>query len=325
MTRELYLGIDLGGTKIHTAVVSRDGDILADDYRETVAERGASGVLDRIVASAQAAMAQGGAGREEITAIGIGAPGPMDATAGVLTAPPNLPGWNNVPLKALLEERLGIPAFLENDANAAALAEYHYGAGRGSRNMIYVTVSTGIGGGLILNGALYYGSDGAAGEIGHMTILPNGPLCGCGNRGHLEALASGTAIARDARELLSRGVPTLIRELADDDPAQVTARLVAQAAEQGDLEAQELLDRAMGYLGVGMANLANIFNPDEIVIGGGLANLGEKLFGPVRRTVRNTCFDVIADRVQVAPATLGPNVGVIGAAAVAISRSARGR
>lgn len=325
MTEPLFIGIDLGGTKINTALMSLSGEVLAQDYRETRAMEGPERVIARVIESARLVARDAQVSMSEIAAIGIGAPGPMDATEGILTAPPNLPGWRDVPLKQLVEDRLGIQAFLENDANAAALAEYHYGAGQGSKNMIYVTVSTGIGGGLILGGQLYYGSDGAAGEVGHMTILPHGPLCGCGNRGHLEALASGTAIAREGRELLARGVPSLIDDLAGGDPQAVSAQMVATAADRGDLEARRIIEGAVEFLGVGMANLANIFNPDCIVIGGGLSNLGERLFGPVRRVIRNTAFDVIADRVQVVPAQLGSNVGVIGAATVAISRSARGK
>jgi glucokinase len=237
----------------------------------------------------------------------------------VVTAPPNLPGWKNVPLKRLIEEALSITAFLENDANAAALGEHRFGAGRGVQNMIYVTASTGIGGGLILNGQLYSGATGAAGEIGHMTVLPWGPYCGCGNRGCLEALASGTAIARDGRELVRRGVPTLIAELAAGNPERVTAKLVAEAADRGDIEAQEILTEAMTYLGMGMANLVNLFNPELIVIGGGLTNMGEGLFGPVRRAIERRAFPAAARAAQVVPAELGDDVGVLGAVAVAMA------
>lgn len=185
--------------------------------------------------------------------------------------------------------------------------------------MIYVTVSTGIGGGLILDGKLYHGASGMAGEIGHMTIVPYGPLCGCGNRGCLEALASGTAIARQARERVARGVPTLMADLAAGDPERITAKLVAEAAHQGDAEAREILAEAMNYLGIGMANLVNLFNPELIVIGGGLTNIGELLFGPVRRAIDRRAFRAQAQTVQVVQAKLGKDVGVLGAAAVALA------
>ena len=316
---KVYIGIDLGGTKISTALMDEQGTILARAGGDTGAAEGQAAVIERMVDSARQVAREGGrADLRGIVAIGVGAPGPLDTKLGILTAPPNLPGWINVPLSRIIEERLGVAAYLENDANAAALAEFHYGAGVGCANMIYVTVSTGIGGGLILNGQLYGGTNGAAGEVGHTMIMPDGPLCGCGNRGHLEALASGTAIAREARELLAKGVPTLIADLAQGDPNAVTALTVEIAAKQGDLEAQRIIDRAMEYLGIGMANLANIFNPDMIVLGGGVTKMGEMLFEPVRRAVSRFAFPIVAKTVQIVPARLGRDVGVIGAATVAV-------
>ena len=318
--KELFIGIDLGGTKIGTALVDAEGQILARDFRKTQATGGVQAVVDRMVDAAYRVMAQEGIAPSQITAIGVGAPGPIDAEAGLVTSPPNLSGWRNVPLKKLVEETLDIPTFLENDANAAALGEHLFGAGRGTKNMIYVTASTGVGGGFILDGQIYAGATGAAGEIGHMTVLPRGPHCGCGNRGCLEALASGTAIAREGKELVVRGVPTLITKLAEGDPDRVSAKLVAQAAEQGDIEAQEIIADAMTYLGVGMASLVNLFNPELIVIGGGLTNMGEGLFGPVRRIIERRAFRASAEAVKVVPSQLGDEVGILGAAAVAMHR-----
>ena len=320
--QNLFIGIDLGATKISTALVDAGGTIIARDYRETRAAEGQEAVIERMVDAAHQVMGEAGLAPAQVTAVGIGSPGPIDSRTGVLTAPPNLPGWKDVPLRQLIEEALGIAAFLENDANAAALGEHRFGAGQGVQNMIYVTVSTGIGGGLILNGQLYSGTTGAAGEIGHITVLPWGPYCGCGNRGCLEALASGTAIAREGRELVRRGVPTLIAELAEGHTERVTARLVAGAAHRGDIEAREILAEAMVYLGVGMANLVNLFNPELIVIGGGLTNLGEELFGPVRRAIERRAFPAAARAVKVVPAELGDDVGVLGAVAVALAQMA---
>lgn len=320
--QNLFIGIDLGGTKIHTALVDAAGKIVARDYRETQAAGGQKVVIERMVDAARRVMGEAGLAPAQVTAVGVGSPGPIDSRTGVVTAPPNLPGWQNVPLKQLIEEALGITTFLENDANAAALGEYRFGAGRGVQNMIYVTASTGIGGGLILNGQLYGGTTGAAGEIGHITVLPWGPYCGCGNRGCLEALASGTAIAREGRELVRRGVPTLISDLSEGHPERVTAKLVAEAADKGDTEAEEILAEAMAYLGVGMASLVNLFNPELIVIGGGLTNMGEGLFGPVRRAIERRAFPAAARAVRVVPAELGDDVGVLGAVAVAIAQMA---
>ena len=314
------IGIDLGGTKIGTALVNSAGEIIAYDYRETHASEGLEAVIGRMLDAARHVMAQAGVERSQVAAVGIGAPGPLEVETGVVVAPPNMPGWERVPLKRLIEERLGITTFIENDANAAALGEHRFGAGRGVEHMIYVTVSTGIGGGLILDGELYHGATGMAGEIGHVTIVPYGPLCGCGNRGCLEALASGTSVARQARERVARGVPTLMADLAEGDPERITARLVAEAAGRGDVEAQEILAEAMGYLGIGMATLVNLFNPQLIVIGGGLTNIGEAMFEPVRRAIDRHAFRVPAQAVRVVQAGLGDKVGVLGAAAVALAR-----
>lgn len=316
-TDQLSIGIDLGGTKILTGLVNERGQVIAEDYRKTRAKRGQDFVIGAIADSALQAMHNGGCSPSDIQAVGIGVPGPVDTDEGIVTLPPNLPGWHNVPIRQMVEERLGIPTFLDNDANAAALGEFLFGAGRGSTNMIYVTVSTGIGGGFVLDGRLYHGADGAAGEIGHVTILPRGPHCGCGNRGCLEAVASGTAIAREGRELVARGIPTLISKLAGGDPESVSAKLVADAAQQGDSEANEIIQEAMSYLGVGIANLVNLLNPEIIVIGGSLIKLGDILFGPVRRAVDRRAFPIASHRVQIMPAELGDQVGMCGAAAVA--------
>jgi len=316
--KDLFIGIDLGGTKIITALVDTEGRIISRDYRETEAARGPAAVMARMIDAASRVMNGGGVAAAQISGVGVAAPGPIDAKSGMVTTPPNLPGWRSVPLRQWIQDELGLPTALENDANAAALAEHRFGAGRRTKHMIYVTASTGIGGGFILNGELYNGATGGAGEIGHMTILPQGPHCGCGNRGCLEALASGRAIAREARERVKCGVPTLIADLAEGDPDRISAKLVAQADAQGDIEAQEILDEAMTYLGVGMANLVNLFNPELIVIGGGLTKMGERLFDPVRRIVDRRAFRTAAQVVNVVPAQLGDDVGVLGAAAVAM-------
>ncbi len=321
-SERLVIGIDLGGTKTSTALVDCSGRIIAHDYQKTRVAEGQEAVIGSMLDGARRVMAQAGVTRAQVAAAGIGAPGPLEIETGVVVAPPNLPDWERVPLKQLVEDGLGITAFIENDANAAALGEYRFGAGRGTRHMIYVTVSTGIGGGLILDGRLYHGASGMAGEVGHTTLVPYGPLCGCGNRGCLEALASGTSIARRARERIARGVPTLMADLAGGDLERITAKLVAEAADRGDTEAQDILAEAMDYLGIGMANLVNLFNPQVIVIGGGLTNIGEALFEPVRRAIDRHAFPAPAQAVRVVRAELGDDVGVLGAAAVALAQVA---
>jgi glucokinase len=323
MTHErLLIGIDLGGTKINTALVNNAGKILTHDYRKTQASEGPDAVIGRMLNAAREVMAEANVEPSQVMAVGIGAPGPLDAEAGVVVSPPNLPGWDHVPLRQSISDALALPAFLEKDANAAAMGEHLFGAGQGAQHMIYVTVSTGIGSGLILSGKLYRGTTSMAGEIGHTTIVPDGPQCSCGNYGCLEALASGTAVARRARERVDKGTSTLIADLAEGDPEHITAKVVAQAADQGDAEAQRIIAEAMDYLGIGMANLVNLFNPQIIIIGGGLANIGDALFEPVRRVITQRAFRAAAETVRVVPAELGSNVGVLGAAAVALAQIA---
>ncbi len=318
--KRLVIGIDLGGTKISTALVSGAGGIIARDYRETLAAAGPDAVIGRMLDAARQVMAEADVETAQVAAVGIGAPGPLDVAAGVVVSPPNLPGWERVPLRQLIADALTIPAFLEKDANAAAMGEHLFGAGQGARHMIYVTVSTGIGSGLILDGGLYHGATSMAGEIGHTTIVPDGPRCGCGNRGCLEALASGTAVARRARERVAQGAPTLIADLAEGEPERITAKIVALAADQGDAEARQIIAEAMNYLGIGMANLVNLFNPQLIVVGGGLANIGDALFESVRRVIEQRAFRAAAAAVRVVPAKLGDDVGVLGTAAVALAQ-----
>lgn len=320
--KHLVISIDLGGTKISTALVDGDGKIIAQDYRETLAAEGPDTVIERMLDAARDIIADTGMSPSQVAAVGIGAPGPLDIDAGVVISPPNLPGWDRIPLKQIIEDGLGITAFLENDANAAALGEHRFGAGQGADHMIYVTVSTGIGGGLILDGKLYHGANGMAGEIGHMTLIPDGPRCNCGNYGCVESLASGTAIARQARKRVIYGVPTLIADLAQGDPDLITAKMVTEAAAQGDAEAQEIIAEAMEHLGIAMASLVNAFNPQLIVIGGGLTNIGEQLFEPVRHVIAQRAFSAAAEVVRVVPAELGDDVGVLGAAAVALYKIA---
>ena len=314
MTGRPILGIDLGGTKIGTGLVDQDGTVRCSDVRPTLADEGPEAVIERIVAGAERVLDEAGVVHKDVHSIGIGAPGPLDIPQGLLIEPPNLPGWHNVPLRQILQERLGALTYLENDANAAAVGEYLYGAGRNTRHMIYVTVSTGIGGGLILDGRIYHGVSGGAGEIGHMTVLPNGPRCGCGNRGCLEALASGTAIAREGQDLVARGIPTA---MAPADGHTMTAKDVVDAMHRGDAYARQIVDSALYYLGIGMASLVNLYNPERLVIGGGLAALGEDLLGPVRRAIALRAFPSASAQVTVVLAQLGSNVGVIGAAGAA--------
>ena len=315
---DLILGIDLGGTKILTAVTNSQGKMLSRDHSITPAKKGHEAVIQSILESAHRALEQADVAISGLTAIGVGAPGLSNPETGILFTSPNLPGWRDVPLRDIMQERLGKKTFLINDANAAALGEFYFGAARGARNFIYITISTGIGGGIVIDGEIYTGAIGAAGEVGHMTIDDNGPICNCGNRGCWETLASGTALAREARHRIKEGVRTSILEYAEGDLEKVTAQVIHIAAERGDSLAKELIARTGYYVGVGLANLINIFNPELIVIGGGLSNIGDMLLEPALKVAGERAYKEAFQAVRFASAELGRNSGVLGAAAFAL-------
>jgi glucokinase len=320
---DLILGIDLGGTKILTAVANSKGKMLSRDHSITPALRGYEAVIQSILESANHALEQADVTISELTAVGIGAPGLSNPETGVLFTSPNLPGWRDVPLRDIMQERLNRKTFLINDANAAALGEFYFGTARGVRNFIYITLSTGIGGGIFIDGKIYSGAIGAAGEVGHMTIDDDGPICNCGNRGCWETLASGTALARKAKHRIEEGVTTSILEYVEGDIEKVTAQVVQSAAEQGDSLAKELIAQTGYYVGVGLANLINIFNPELIVIGGGLSNIGDMLLEPAFKVAEERAYKEAFQAVRFASAGLGRNSGVLGAAAFALQEMKR--
>jgi glucokinase len=318
MAEPLYLGIDLGGTKIAAGVVTGGGEVQGLATAPTPARQGVRAVMRAMATVARQAAREAGVAIKDLAGGGVGAPGPIDARAGTVVSPPNLPGWRDVTLGAQLGRVLGLTLALENDANVAGLAEHRFGAGRGCSPLVYLTVSTGIGGALLLDGRLVGGVRGAAGEVGHLVAVPDGPLCGCGNRGCLEAVASGSAVARYAREAVRAGVPSALTERFAARPGRITAAAVADLARAGDPEAGRILAGAMEHLGRGVAGLVNLLNPERVVIGGGLASLGPLLFDPVRRAVARHANAVAAGSVTVVPAALGVHAGILGAAALAM-------
>jgi glucokinase len=309
------LAIDLGGSKIITALVSTEGEIMAREYTLTLAEEGTEAVIERMLAAIDSVTSKVNMSLSLFSNIAIAAAGAIDSEKGIVTASPNLPGWLDVPLKEIMEKALGLKTFLINDASAAALGEHYFGVGRGIDNLIYITASTGIGGGIIIDGKLYLGVSGSAGEIGHMTIDVNGPRCNCGNIGCLEVLASGKAVAREAQRLIARGSKTIMLELAEGEPQNISAQTVSAAAQKGDTLALAIIFKAATYLGVGIVNLVNIFNPEMIIVGGGMAQMGKMLLAPARQVVAERAFQLPAQRVRIVPNQLGENAGVLGAAA----------
>lgn len=309
------VGIDLGGTKILSVCLTDDLQVRNQDLRATDAERGPDAVIESMVESALAVVRDG-----RPAAAGISAPGPVDLGRGIITTPPNLPGWRDVPLGRFVGERLGVPAWIENDANAAALAEHRLGAGKGSSHMLLVTVGTGIGGGLILDGRVYHGTSGGAGEIGHMQLEPEGPVCGCGRRGCLEALASGRALETVAQAIAAEDPEGLVARLASSEGVSPDARILDLAADGGDAKADEAVRRAGRYLGAGLTNLVDVFNPELIVIGGSLRKSGERYLGEARRVVERDAFRQHLADVRIVEAALGDGAPAIGAALIALDR-----
>ena len=307
------LAIDIGGTKLAAGVVDAAGTILARGEVPTVAVEGPTRVLERIVDLGRDLLGRREVSGVTVRRIGVGCAGPVDRLAGLVLNPPNLPGWTRVALVEHLQRALGLPAVLENDANAAALGEFRYGAGKGAGSLVYLTVSTGIGGGIILDGKIWHGLKDAAGEIGHMTLDPDGPLCGCGGRGCLEAIASGPSIARRAREAVAGGRPTRLREIP-----KPTAADVVRLAGDGDAVACEVWEGTVRSLGLGVAAAIMILAPERVVLGGGVTRAGDLLFDPLRAEVRRRVKLVPVESVPILPAALGQDVGILGAAAVAL-------
>jgi len=314
------LAIDLGGTKINAAIISDKGKVLAREYLLTLAHQGVEPVTKRILSAIDRIISSGGTNLSQLCCVTIAAAGAIDSDKGLITFSPNLPGWHNVPLRDIIKDKLRVDTWLINDTNAAALGEHHFGVGRGVNNLIYLTVGTGIGGGIILDGELYTGACGSAGEIGHMTIDVNGIRCNCGNTGCWETLASGTAIAREAIRRIKQGERSSLTDIVKGEIEEITAEKVAVAAQGGDTLALEVISEAATYLGVGMVNLVNIFNPEMIIVGGGVVKMGDLLLGPARQVVAERAFPISAGAVRIVPTQLGGDAGMLGAAIFAFQQ-----
>jgi len=322
----LIVGVDVGGTKIAAAGVDGQGNIRGRVHSPT--DVSSPEMTVRSIAEAiEAAIAASGTSRSGIAAIGLGIPGKVDPERGVGILSVNL-GWRNVPVKALLEEDLGIPCFMENDVKVAALGESRYGAGKGLRNMAYLTIGTGIGAGVIIEGKIYRGSTGMAGEIGHTIIERNGPRCKCGTRGCLEAVAAGPAIAALAISAIEAGSETSLRETAEANKGLVNAEMVCQAAIQGDSVAREIFEEIGTYIGLGVHMLIMLYDSELVVLGGGVTEAGDLLLNPVRRELKRLATWSYLAKEMLKPemvrlTALGRDVGILGAAALAEGESDR--
>ncbi len=302
-----YVAVDIGGTHMRVALFAADGQKPL--RRERVPTLGPQPPEVRLVALLRRIWPSDGM----VQGIGVAAPGPLDPYRGVILATPNIPAWRNFPLADHLRAAFGVPVVVDNDANLAAWGEWRYGAGRGCRHMLYVTVSTGIGAGVIVDGRLLHGARGLAGELGHVAVVADGPRCGCGQRGHLEALASGTAIARRARAALAAGAVSTLADLS----ALPTSADVARAAQAGDGLAREIMTTAAGHLGRALAGFLHIFNPERVVLGGGVVQAGEVFWRPLEDALRQAVMHpAYLDGVLLTRAALGDDAGLLGALAL---------
>ena len=306
------IGIDVGGTNVKIALVDGDGKIIYSNSVPTYAQMGYEYTVNNIKQAIKDLMKETNTEAKDIQGIGFDFPGQVDCKTGVVKNAPNIPGWVNVPIAQMIEDEFHIPTRIDNDVRCAALGELKFGAGRGCENFVCITVGTGIGSGLVINGKVVRGAANAAGEIGHIKLqMEDGPLCGCGDSGCLEAFASGPSIVAMAQEYLKGGKSAKFRELAGD--GEITPYIVAKAAEAGDPVAKRIFEKMGYYIGMGLTSVINLLNPEKIIIGGGVAECGELLLDPIRRTINERAMKVQREAVEIVPAELGNSAGVIGA------------
>lgn len=317
---EVIIGIDLGGTNVRTAAVTRDKRILGKDSRPTRAEGGPDAVIEVMHRAVEDVIRATGIARKNVLAAGVGAPGPMNWRTGMVFSPPNLPGWKNVPLAKLMEDQLGFPCFVDNDANCACYGEFWLGAGQGVECLCLLTLGTGVGGGIVVFGQLLRGIDGTAAETGHIKVQRDGRLCGCGAKGCLETYASVIGMVKTAVEGIESGRATILTGMCKNDLAKLTGKMISDAARQGDSFSQWVLNETGIWLGIGISSLINLLNPERVILYGGMTAAGDALFNPVRETAKKLSFEVPANRCEIVAAALGDDSGVLGAAGCALQR-----
>ena len=313
MFEKYRVGVDIGGTNVKIALVDKKGEILFSKTVPTRAEMGYEYTVGNIKQSIKELIEEAKIEKNAIEGIGFGFPGQIDCDNGIVRILPNIPGWINVPIADIMQKEFNVPVKVDNDVRCAALAELNYGAGSGCKNLICITIGTGIGSGLIVNGKLVRGASNAAGEIGHIKLsLHDGPICGCGDMGCMEAYASGPAIVAMAKEYVAGGKSTKFREIAGSVDA-ITPAIVARAAKEGDVVAQRIFQIMGEYIGTGLASVVNLLNPEKIVIGGGVADAGDILIEPLKSALKNRAMPIQGAAVDIVPAQLGNTAGVIGA------------
>lgn len=305
------IGIDVGGTNVKIALVNDKGGIVYSNSIPTRAEMGYEYTVNSMKDAIRELLKETNSQSKDIEGMGFGFPGQIDCQKGVVRLAPNIPGWVDVPIAEIMQKEFKITTKVDNDVRCAALGELNFGAGKGCQNLVCITVGTGIGSGLIVNGKLVRGASNAAGEIGHIKLdMTGGPLCGCGDRGCLEAFASGPSIVAMAEEYIKGGKSTKYRELANPD---ITPYIVSVAAQQGDAVAKRIFTIIGEYIGIGLASVVNLLNPEKIIIGGGVAAAGDILLNPIKETLVKRAMPISGAAVEVVPAQLGNTAGVIGA------------
>ncbi len=307
------IGIDVGGTNVKIALVDDKGKIIYSNSVPTYAQMGYEYTVNNIKQAIRDLMKETNTKPSDIQGIGFDFPGQVDYKTGVVKLAPNIPGWVNVPIAKMIEDEFHIPTRIDNDVRCAALGELKFGAGKGCENFVCITVGTGIGSGLVINGKLVRGAANAAGEIGHIKLqMQDGPICGCGDTGCLEAFASGPSIVAMAQEYLKSGKSTKFREMAGVD-GEITPYIVAKAAEAGDPVAKRIFEKTGYYIGMGLVSVINLLNPEKVIIGGGVAEAGDLLLEPIRKTIKERAMVIAGNSVEIVPAELGNSAGVIGA------------
>lgn len=308
------VGVDVGGTNIRAGVITRDGRKLAEGRRPARAWDGVEATLGMIFEAIEEALANAEVNRGELMGIGLGVPGRHESEKGIVIYSPNFAGWSNVQLLLPVEGHFGVAAVMRNDVKAASMGEYYFGAGRGYRWIVMITLGTGIGGSLIAEGKLMLGAGEGFAEVGHMTVAPHGRQCECGNHGCWEAMAGRDAIIERAICQLQRGRPSVLHELTEDDMNKVTPALIARAAQDGDILASEVMADTGMWVGIGVSNLIQLYNPEVVIIGGGISQAGDLLFAPIQRTVNWRAKMVPANTARIVPAALGDDAGIFGGA-----------
>jgi len=312
---KVAVGVDIGGTNLRFGLVDESGKILARKRLLTKGQEGPEKVLGRIRDGIAALIKTASESGHKVAGIGAGVPGIISHKDGVVRFSPNLPGWKDVALKSYIQREFGLPVVVENDANAYALGEAWQGAGRGARSLVCITLGTGVGGGIILGGKVWRGADGMAGEVGHITVNPAGPKCGCGNTGCLERYSSATAIVEMTMNALLKGKAS---SLANFKPGTLTSEAVDKAARSGDRLAVRVYKDAGKYLGIAIADLINLLNVEKVVIGGGMAGAWELFIGSLEAEVARRAFAIPAGRCGILPGTLGDDAGILGAAGLVV-------